>query len=148
MHPEFLTTGSRRTLLDRLGALLAIRPDNEEAEHSTEESQTVGADALLIRACAAFVDIERKKLLLMDGPDRIIDDDERAILLEPLSDEQLRQLDIICQRRTSSPAGHQARAGCFALWDGGELGYRARVNGHLEDQLLAALIRDLARVEW
>ena len=143
MPTDLLTPASRRRLLASAGLLTA----------SLGRASGGAADALcgrphpdlaVIAACAAFNAVERRKLDLIEGPGRIVDDAARDKALEPLTGEQQAYLDMLCTQRATTLAGHQARAISFALWDGGELTDRARASGFLEDRLLAALVRDLA----
>ena len=103
-------------------------------------------DGPLLSAAASFCTVEQRMLALIEGPDRVTDDDTRDLLLKPMQDEQLSSLDALCQQRATTLTGHQVRAMAFALWDGGELAHRAQAYGTLEDRVLAALIRDLTVV--
>ena len=104
------------------------------------------SDAGLLAAAAAFCNLERRMLGLIDGPGRVADDGARDLLLAPLRDEQAPHLDQLCRERARSLGGHRARAMAFALWDGGELAERAGAQGLLADRLLAAVVRDLANM--
>jgi len=137
MTRGLLSVASRRHLLGSV-ALLNTGPRGTDAAAHHDE--------LLMAAAAAFCDAERRMLSLIEGPDRIADDDARDLLLAPLRDEQALHLDLLCRERAWALAGHRARATAFALWDGGELVQRAEAHGFLADRLLAALIRDLAGV--
>ena len=135
MSMGLLTPASRRRLLGGL-ALLGTGPGADGA--------SVLLDGPLLAAAVAFCNVERRMLSLIEGPDRIADDDARGLLLMPLRDEQRPHLDQLCRQRARSLAGHRVRAIAFALWDGGELAHVAEAQGFLADRLLAALVRDLA----
>ncbi len=139
MTPGFLTTASRRRLLGGV-ALLGAGPGAADASSPLDKG--------LLAAAAAFCALERRMLALIEGADRITDNDARDMLLRPLRNKQLSHLDLLCRQQARSLAGHRARAAAFALWDGGELARLAQANGFLADRLLAALIRDLADVPW
>ena len=143
MSADQLTTALRRRLLESAGLLTAGlgRAAGSGADAPAEPPHP---DLALIAACEAFNIIELRKLDLIEGPGRIVDDAARAQVLEPLTDQQQCCLDTICTQRATTLAGHQARAISFALWDGGELAERASAAGFLEDRLVAALVRDLA----
>ena len=143
MPSNLLTTASRRRMLAAAG-LLTAGLGRAAGGASDALVEPPHPDLAVIAACAAFNAIERRKLDLTEGSGRIIDDAVRAQILEPLIGEQQGYLDLLCTEHATTLAGHQARAISFALWDGGELAYRADVQGFLEDRLLAALVRDLA----
>ncbi len=143
MSADRLTTASRRRLLESAGLLTAGlgRAAGSGADAPAEPPHP---DLPLIAACEAFNDVEQRKLDLIEGPGRMVDDAARAKVLAPLMAEQQGCLDVICTQRATTLAGHQARAISFVLWDGGELAERASAAGFLEDRLVAALVRDLA----
>ncbi len=143
MPPHALTTASRRLLLASAGLLTAGLGRASSGAADTLRYRP-DPDLAVIAACAAFNAIERRKLDLIEGPGRIVDDAVRDRALEPLTVMQQAYLDMLCTRHATTLAGHQARAISFALWHGGELADRARAIGFLEDRLLAALVRDLA----
>ncbi len=157
MTSGYLTPASRRRL--RAGvALLGASPHPAAAgpgpgtPANPSISPAPGApdrlDGPLLSAAAAFCVIEQRMLTLIEGPERVADDDARDRLLTPLRDEQRPHLDALCRQRARSLAGHRARAVAFTLWDGGELAHRAQAHGFLEDRLLSALVRDLAAASW
>jgi len=143
MPSSLLTTASRRRLLASAG-LLTAGLGRVSGSVADALRQRPHPDLAVITACAAFNAIERRKLDLIEGPGRIVDDAARDQALEPLTGEQQGYLDMLCTQHATTLAGHQARAISFALWDGGELADRAGASGFLEDRLLAALVRDLA----
>ena len=147
MTTEFLTNTTRHMLLARI-ASLAGREGQDPAASSVHHGGKARPDAPVIAACVGFCDLEGRRLALIEGPDRIAGDEARERMLEPLSDQQQVYLDAVCGQRATTQAGHQARAICVALWDGGEIGYRARVGGFVDDRLVAALLRDLAGLPW
>ena len=124
MTRGYLTTASRRRLLAGV-ALLGTGPRSATAGFGAVADMAHGAptrsDWPLLAAAAAFCAVEQRKLSLIEGPDRVINDAARDRLLEPLCDEQLVHLDVLCRQRAVAPATHRARAIAFALWDGGEL---------------------------
>ena len=129
--PGYLTPKSRRALLALAAGL------------TTRRTEALGRDRALLFACGQFNRLERGKLALFEGPDRIAYDEERDKHLQPLVAKQLPLLDAICDTRANSLTAHRARAASFMLWDGGELAWRAATSGYLEDRLLSALMRDL-----
>ena len=143
MTTEFLTNADRRRLLFS-AATLTTGLHGHAASATAPRQDGNGPDAALLAACTGFSRIERQRLALLDGPRRIADDDARDLALAPLLDQQLPFLDALCEQRATTLAGHQARAIAFWLWDGGELAYRARQSGTLEDRILSALVLDLA----
>lgn len=110
---------------------------------------TVGAaadpDVGLLTVAAAFCVLERRMRELIEGPNSVLDDNARELLLEPLRDQQASYVDLLCRQHARSLAGHRARAAAFALWDDGELNDLANANGFPADRLLAAMVRDLTR---
>src|SRR3978361_671100 len=140
MPTEFLTTSTRTILLARI-ASLAGRHRQDPAADSADPGGKANPDTAVIAACVGFCELEAKKLTLIEGPDRIPDDEAREQVPESLSDRRQAYLDAIRDQRAATPAGHQARAICLALWDGGEIGYRARTGGFVDDRPLAPLVR-------
>ena len=94
MPTEFLTTSTRKMLLARI-ASLAGHECQDPAADSANEGGNAGPDAPVIAACVGFCELEAKKLALIEGPDRIADDEARERLLVPLSDRQEAYLDAI-----------------------------------------------------
>lgn len=136
MTKVLLVAASRRRLLGATGLLGA-------------GARTVGAaadpDVGLLTAAAAFCVLERRMRELIEGPNSVLDDNARELLLKPLRDQQASYVDLLCRQHARSLAGHRARAAAFALWDDGELNDLANANGFPADRLLAAMVRDLTR---
>ena len=143
MFTTFLTAASRRSLLTSFTFLVG-----QSSLTPAELIPQSHSDAEVIKACLQFNELERKKLDILDGGGQIEDEAVREATLEALLDPQIVLLEIICNTRATTLAGHTARAICFALWDGGETAYRAHDGGGFDDRLITALVRDLAHVEW
>ena len=63
----------------------------------------------------------------------------------PAVDGSRADLTTMLETRSTSLAGHRARALAFCIWDDGELARRAMSSGFLEDRLLWAIVGNLAR---
>ena len=144
MTSGHLTPASRRRLL----AGVALLGTSTHPTASPGSGTPDVPDGPLLSAAVAFCLIEGRMLALIEGPERVVDDDARDRLLAPLRDEQRPHLDALCRQHARSLAGHRARAVAFTLWDGGELAHRAAADSFLENRLLSALIRDLAATTW
>lgn len=105
------------------------------------------ADEDLLAAVATFCALERRMRDLIEGPDRVADDDAREALLQSLRDAQAPHLDRLCRKRARSLAGHRARTAAFLAFDGGELAELADTNRLPADRMLAATIRDLVEAQ-
>ena len=143
MFTTFLTAASRRALLTSFTLLVG-----QSLSTTADVILQSDPDSEIIRACLQFNELERKKLDILDGVSQIEDEDIREATLDLLVDPQIALLELICNTRATTLAGHTARAICFALWDGGETAYRAYDGGGFDDRLITALVRDLAHVKW
>ena len=136
------THATRRTLLTRirvlaLGGILAP---------SIEGPLNFRSDAVLLKNCADFAELEGAKLGFFYGRDRIDDDDEREERIAPLLTAQVERLGQICNSPALTSAGLRAKSATWQLWDAGELAQRVARHGLLEDRLLVSVFQDLEAV--
>ena len=134
MHPGFLNLHARRILHARALAT--------GAEANRSRTSDARSEARLLETCDAFNQLEQRKIRLLQAGD-----DERPgfdLALARLGMEQADQLSGMCNQRAVTIHGHRARAISFALWDGGDLAYRARASAALEDMILHSIVRDLS----
>ena len=137
MNP-FMPPNTRQRLIARMAALAcgaALPPLGNRPEPS--------GDKALLGICIQFGDLERRKMLLYDGPDRILDDDLREEELTPLIARQIELLEALCDLPVIGLAGLRAKAIVWTLWDCGEVFQRAARYELVEDRLLVSLLRDL-----
>lgn len=92
---------------------------------------------------ARFNALEREKirhLKTKDGYDPWI-----VLRVGRLCMAQAELMPEMCDSRATTAQGHRARALSFALWDEGNLAWRAANGEAIEDLFLHALVRDLTR---
>ena len=133
MYAEFITLAGRRALLQKALAVVAAG--------AACGAQLPQSDARLLAACGAFNELERQKQRLLKGgceEDRTLE-----VRITQCIGFQEDHLGEMCAARAVTMAGNRARALSYALWDAGELSYRARVGGATEDMILDAMVRDL-----
>ena len=132
MYSNFVTLGGRRALLREAATLVS-------AARLAGSSRARG-DAQLFAACHAFnvVEQEKQRLLAAGG-----EEDEVLARYAAFCGRQETHLERMCDLVATTLPEHRARALSYALWDAGELAYRARVGGTPEDLILNAMVRDL-----
>ena len=133
MYADFITLAGRRALLQKALAVVAAG--------AACGARLPQSDATLLAACAEFNQLERQKHRLLRGGSE--EDRSLELRITQCIGAQEDYLEHMCAARAVTTAGHRARALSYALWDAGELGYRASVGGATEDMILNAMIRDL-----
>ena len=133
MDLGFLSLQARRILHAQ-----AVATSTEAGRSRTTVARS---ECRLFDAFNAFSKLEQQKIrLLKTGHD---DDPRLDLALARLGMEQADYLTAMCDQRAVTIQGHRARATAFALWDAGDLNYRAREGDATEDVILSAIIRDL-----
>ena len=130
---------TRRLLLARLAALITatssgLRYDGHAAS---------GSDATMLAACRNFGEIEQHRMRFYEGPDRVINDDERDDRLTPLIADQVEILNTICRTPATRLVALRQKALVWLIWNRGELLHRTTRHGLIEDRLLASVFADL-----
>ena len=133
MDLGFLTLQERRVLHAQAMAT--------SAEASRSRTSLARSECRLFDACNAFNKLELQKIWLLKTGDE--DDPRLDLALARLGMEQANCLTGMSGERAVTIQGHRARATAFALWDAGDLDYRAREGEATEDMLLSAIVRDL-----
>jgi hypothetical protein len=133
MDLGFLTLQARRVLHAQAVAT--------SAEASRSRTSMARTECRLFDDCNVFNKLELQKIWLLKTSK---EDDARVDLaLARLGMEQASCLTRMSGERAVTIQGHRARATAFALWDSGDLDYRAREGEATEDMLLSAIVRDL-----
>jgi hypothetical protein len=153
LHPDGSVTqeaepvsATRRGLLAVLAGAAATSTIVAPKASSAVESP----DAELIDLLAQFDALERE--IYPDGPlpQTIEAEDERDLAVAPLRARQDALLGRICSMRATTPAGWQARARSYLLWDN-EMPQAIAAGddptAYDEDRMITALIRDMTAGE-
>ena len=98
-------------------------------------------DAELIGLCSQYNVLTRRIVALYEGPNAIVDDDERDEAIDPISDDQHDLLLRIGPIRATTMAGLLARIEMLVL-ENPQMLREPDPDDYRESQMLGALLRD------